>query len=527
MENLPLKKYLFTEKIAIMEKIPLFWIVVLNICTFSSFAQTINPWNCTILGISPEANFSSNMDCFNYNIDFSNAPVINVYINAHITVSEQNESTTELVQRIRFLIDEANKSLENLQPNFGIPVSRTPWIPKAKVKLKLYSDLAVQPNDTFGGIWVYPFRQGLPKTTPATRVSGLWGHQNRYGSNVMDIVFVNYLYNNTNDLPHSLGLASLGGSNNFNVAHVADINRCFFYSNLPGQNNERVLQLSRALNHEVGHMLSLSHVEDCNNECSNAVSNPRPDSDINPNWECGSRCPEKGTCGGFNPKDIVCNDSIPNCLWANSTLMMSQGWWQNSVTPCQWNRIFNYVKNNSVNYFKLCHTDTVYVLPTSPHREYRASQQISSTSTIATGRDVDYFAPSIVLNPGFAVALSTQFLAYPALFTCCDGIITRSNPLVEDNSGNNQNPARLTIAPNPFDNKIQIKYHIETDTDKVKLTMTDVTGRIVKNIPVSHQSKGQHQVEVNTHILPNGIYFIHYQSNGNNFTQKLIKANKN
>lgn len=57
--------------------------------------------------------------------------------------------------------------------------------------------------------------------------------------------------------------------------------------------------------------------------------------------------------------------------------------------------------------------------------------------------------------------------------------------------------------------------------------MTDISGKIVKNIPIDSKSKGEYQVEVKTNDLPNGVYFIRYQSNGKTVTQKIVKANKN
>ena len=57
--------------------------------------------------------------------------------------------------------------------------------------------------------------------------------------------------------------------------------------------------------------------------------------------------------------------------------------------------------------------------------------------------------------------------------------------------------------------------------------MTDISGKIVKNIPIDSKSKGEYQVEVKTNDLPNGVYFIRYQSNGKTVTQEIVKANKN
>lgn len=520
-----------------MKRIQFLWLVALNISASILYGQPNNVPSCIVLNNPSTSNFALTplTHCFDFDANFANAPIMNIYINAHITISEQSETPQMLVQTVRNFIDEANRVLDNLQPNFGIPTTRTPWIPRAKIRFKLFSDIATQPNDQFGGIWVYPFRQGLGTTI--TIIDGVenltldepptaWPHQNRYGSNVLDVVFANYRYTNP---AHALstGRAFLNGTNANNAIWVADLNRQFFRSNQPGANNEALLQLSKAFNHEVGHILSLLHAEDCDNNCSTVRVNPLHDSDINTGSECGSRCPNESTCEFENPGTVTCGDGNRNCLWSNSALMMAQGWLQHSITPCQWNRMFNYVRPNTINYLRLCHTANTFTLPTSPLREYRASQQITSTSPIAAGRNVDYFSPSIILNPNFTVALGAQFLAYPAFFTCCGEVGIGGGQLAEDNNQINVLTPKFNFIPNPFGDYIQINYQIDTDFDKVDLTMTDISGKIVKNIPINAQSKGQYQIEIKTNDLSNGIYFIQYQSNGNISTQKIVKTNRN
>jgi Secretion system C-terminal sorting domain len=474
--------------------------------------------NCKVVLTNTSSNFSSNNQCFNFNQNYNQAPVLNVNINVHIFRSSRNETDAQLVERVRSLIDESNRVLTDLQANFG---DRTPWIKNAKIKMKFLSNLVTQPNDAFGGIWIYPYDGDYSIQIDPP-------FQNRYGSDVLDIIIMN-------TGGGSSGLAPLGGGNFSNFIRLSDLNNLVFQSQTPGYDNSynsgtaNLRQLSRVLNHELGHVLNLNHVEFCGNECGNV--NINPNSDINPSAECGSRCPNVNTCEGFNPSlsGFLCNDGQRNCLWANSGMMMSQGIWQHSITPCQWSVMFNHIRNNPVNYAKLCFTTAIFTLATSPLNDYRASQSITSTSVIQGNRQVDYWAPTITLNAGFQVAQGTGFVAAPTTFPCC----TAGSGGGEPNADNPNNPIldkqneALTIIPNPFSESINISYEVTENFDNSEMNIIDLSGRVVKNIPIKSQNKGRYQIELKTSDLSNGVYLIRYKSKNQVITKKIVKTSSN
>ncbi|MDZ7878505.1 MAG: T9SS type A sorting domain-containing protein [Saprospiraceae bacterium] len=120
--------------------------------------------------------------------------------------------------------------------------------------------------------------------------------------------------------------------------------------------------------------------------------------------------------------------------------------------------------------------------------------------------------------------LGTTFIAGPATFPCCTA---GSGIVVQPIDNISSRATVLRVIPNPFGDYIQVNYQIDEGVDNVNLTMTDISGKIVKNIPINSKDKGEYQVEVKTNDLSNGVYFIQYQSNGKTVTQKIIKANKN
>jgi hypothetical protein len=68
--------------------------------------------------------------------------------------------------------------------------------------------------------------------------------------------------------------------------------------------------------------------------------------DIDTEVECQPNCPEVATCDGINPLDIFCpslGTTVGRCTWSVSNNLMSQGWNQYCITPCQWETIYNFV----------------------------------------------------------------------------------------------------------------------------------------------------------------------------------------
>jgi subtilisin family serine protease len=59
--------------------------------------------------------------------------------------------------------------------------------------------------------------------------------------------------------------------------------------------------------------------------------------------------------------------------------------------------------------------------------------------------------------------------------------------------------------PNPFTGRTTIPFTLETEADEVLISVTDITGRLVKTWQMNHLTRGQHKVEWNESNIP-GIY---------------------
>ena len=281
------------------------------------------------------------------------------------------------------------------------------------------------------------------------------------------------------------------------------------------------------MNHELGHRLGLNHSYFCGNECR--------DIDLNVNTECNPRCPQVITCGSNpgpgNGGEVNCNGTnLGICnTGGTSNNLMGQGNRSYSITPCQWETMFNGILTYNPQYALLCYTASVFTLPQSPLNDYRASQSITSTSVIQGNRQVDYWAPTITLNAGFQVAQGTGFVAAPTTFPCC----TAGSGGGEPNADNSNNPIlekqneALTVIPNPFSESINISYEVTEDFDNSEMNIIDLSGRVVKNIPIKSQHKGRYQIELKTSDLSNGIYLIRYKSKNQVITKKIVKTSSN
>jgi hypothetical protein len=71
----------------------------------------------------------------------------------------------------------------------------------------------------------------------------------------------------------------------------------------------------------------------------------------------------------------------------------------------------------------------------------------------------------------------------------------------------------IKIAPNPTTNTVNLNYTVKNPGD-VKISLYDVSGKLVKNILDAQKETGVYETRVNTRGLATGIYFIRIESNG-------------
>lgn len=142
---------------------------------------------------------------------------------------------------------------------------------------------------------------------------------------------------------------------------------------------------------------------------------------------------------------------------------------------------------------------------------------------------MDYWSPTITLNAGFEVVGGTALVASPTTFPCCPVVmgIEDNQPTVEVAAEKSSpNTHLLLVSPNPFGSTVQVTYEIIDELNKSQLYMTDISGKIVKNIKLNAENKGSQSIEINTSDLMNGIYFIHFYNGIRSEIQKIVKANK-
>jgi len=512
--------------------ISLIWVFVPIIYYNSSiFSQTPAPGyiDCRVI-TSGSSSLVPENHCFDFETNYEDAPIITIYVNVHIFNTTPAVSNAVLVQRARDFIRFSNETFANMQQNWrngpgGVPA---PYIPDAKIRVKLYSE-ASNPNDVNGGIWTYPTQMyDISNTSldhPADILNSVFPrpYQSRYGSSVIDVYLINYgLYNGIQG-PNttSIGGVTYGGlSNADHLVYVTDVNAAAEKDIIENSGTNNWLRaISRTFNHEIGHVMSLRHSEDCTNPCGGI--------DIDIAGECGPRCPALENCYGRdgNPYPINCPGlgSVSVCTYANSRNIVSQGWLNDAITPCQWEQVFEHAFHNPRNFYRLCGTNTTLSLTASPLDDYRASQSITSTSVITGTRKVDYFSPLMRLNAGFRVALGTQFWAYPASFTCCStGSLQSEEEASYQILKSNPNVDASNVYPNPFKDELHLNTELlglqESNTD-YSVTIFDNQGKQVYKGKISSIDN----VKLNTSNWKSGSYYITIQSNEQNISKKIIK----
>lgn len=82
----------------------------------------------------------------------------------------------------------------------------------------------------------------------------------------------------------------------------------------------------------------------------------------------------------------------------------------------------------------------------------------------------------------------------------------------------------LTVAPNPFHEKVRIAYRLEA-SGRVHIQLTDVNGKVLVNESKGWQDPGNYELDDVGHFsaLPGGIYFLQLSTDQGKATTKLVK----
>ena len=83
----------------------------------------------------------------------------------------------------------------------------------------------------------------------------------------------------------------------------------------------------------------------------------------------------------------------------------------------------------------------------------------------------------------------------------------------------------INVFPNPFSQNTFVEFHVH-DAQPVSLTVYDMLGKVVLQ-PMSKvvHVEGVHQIELHTSSLPNGVYLISVESNGEKTVKRVVKTN--
>ncbi|MEM1121484.1 MAG: S8 family serine peptidase [Bacteroidota bacterium] len=161
------------------------------------------------------------------------------------------------------------------------------------------------------------------------------------------------------------------------------------------------------------------------------------------------------------------------------------------------------------------------------NRTYRASNAITSTSTIMQGATITYNAAnSITLGTNFQASAGSQFNAVitscPAnLSSAAEELPTVDQAPIHFPKTADRPKTTLLIYPNPSNDLITIEYEIE-EAVTLQFRLWNANGQMIKHpfFPNTVSSVGQFQMEVST--LSPGIYFLQMSSSQSSIVKKLV-----
>ena len=84
-----------------------------------------------------------------------------------------------------------------------------------------------------------------------------------------------------------------------------------------------------------------------------------------------------------------------------------------------------------------------------------------------------------------------------------------------------QNISTFSVQPNPVSEVAIINYDLKQDS-KIRVYITDLSGRKMTELIERQDAKGEQNVQINTRDLPNGMYMIVLEQDGNQTAKKLI-----
>jgi hypothetical protein len=86
----------------------------------------------------------------------------------------------------------------------------------------------------------------------------------------------------------------------------------------------------------------------------------------------------------------------------------------------------------------------------------------------------------------------------------------------------NQMPTQLSVQPNPFKNRLEIKYTLAQTAD-IELSVFDVLGNKVQTLQTATQTAGEYQTAWDANTATTGVYFLRLWDGRQVQTFRIIK----
>ncbi|MFA6152866.1 MAG: T9SS type A sorting domain-containing protein [Chitinophagaceae bacterium] len=90
----------------------------------------------------------------------------------------------------------------------------------------------------------------------------------------------------------------------------------------------------------------------------------------------------------------------------------------------------------------------------------------------------------------------------------------------KDNTLDVQQKNEIVLYPNPANDKTEVKISL-SQQETVSISVNDMSGRKIMDIPAQLLNKGMQKVEINTKALPAGMYQVQIKIGNTVITQKL------
>ncbi len=140
-----------------------------------------------------------------------------------------------------------------------------------------------------------------------------------------------------------------------------------------------------------------------------------------------------------------------------------------------------------------------------------AGQHVQATNQVRSSAMATYRAgQSVTLLPGFRAEAGSVFLATIQAF-------------VLPSDAGDERELLVTAYPNPVGETVTIHYTLPAAT-RVSRTLTNEQGQILQQtIGASTESSGRHQVKLDMHNVPAGVYLLQFQTDTHRRLVRLLK----